>query len=133
MEIVMIVKTILKKMERISAQSLWILKEVYKMNIFQRKYKKATISFNKKMNLIKNPVSDEEIIDAINTAINLVNGVKIIDINLSNYPSTITIKHERNIDPFIVAHDFVSNLSDYSLTNIRVYKGGRKWRLKRLK
>ena len=68
-------------MERISAQSLWILKEVYKMNIFQRKYKKATISFNKKMNLIKNPVSDEEIIDAINTAINLVNGVKIIDIN----------------------------------------------------
>ena len=103
------------------------------MNIFQRKYKKATISFTKKMNLIKNPVSDEEIIDAINTAINLVNGVKIIDINLSNYPSTITIKHERNIDPFIVAHDFVSNLSDYSLTNIRVYKGGRKWRLKRLK
>lgn len=103
------------------------------MNIFQRKYKKATISFNKKMNLLKNPVSDEEIIDAINTAINLVNGVKIIDINLSNYPSTITIKHERNVDPFIVAHDFVSNLSDYSLTNIRVYKGGRKWRLKRLK
>ena len=103
------------------------------MNIFQRKYKKATISFTKRMNLIKNPVSDEEIIDAINTAINLVNGVKIIDINLSNYPSTITIKHERNIDPFIVAHDFVSNLSDYSLTNIRVYKGGRKWRLKRLK
>ena len=103
------------------------------MNIFQRKYKKATISFTKRMNLIKNPVSDEEIIDAINTAINLVNGVKIIDINLSNYPSTITIKHERNVDPFIVAHDFVSNLSDYSLTNIRVYKGGRKWRLKRLK
>ncbi len=103
------------------------------MNIFQRKYKKATISFTKKMNLIKNPVSDEEIIDAINTAINLVNGVKIIDINLSNYPSTITIKHERNIDPFIVAHDFVSNLSNYSLSNIRVYKGGRKWRLKRLK
>ena len=103
------------------------------MNIFQRKYKKATISFTKRMNLLKNPVSDEEIIDAINTAINLVNGVKIIDINLSNYPSTITIKHERNIDPFIVAHDFVSNLSDYSLTNIRVYKGGRKWRLKRLK
>ena len=103
------------------------------MNIFQRKYKKATISFTKKMNLIKNPVSDEEIIDAINTAINLVNGVKIIDINLSNYPSTITIKHERNIDPFIVAHDFVSNLSTYSLSNIRVYNGGRKWRLKRLK
>ena len=105
------------------------------MNIFQRKYKKATISFNKKMNLIKNPVSvsDEEIISAINTAVNLVTDVKIIDINLSNYPSTITIKHERNIDPFIVAHDFVSNLSDYSLTNIRVYKGGRKWRLKRLK
>ena len=103
------------------------------MNIFQRKYKKATISFTKRMNILKNPVSDEEIIDAINTAINLVNGVKIIDINLSNYPSTITIKHERNVDPFIVAHDFVSNLSDYSLTNIRVYKGGRKWRLKRLK
>ena len=71
--------------------------------------------------------------DAINTAINLVNGVKIIDINLSNYPSTITIKHERNIDPFIVAHEFVSNLSTYSLSDIRVYKGGRKWRLKRLK
>ena len=103
------------------------------MNIFQRKYKKATISFNKKMNLIKNPVSDEEIISAINTAVNLVNGVKIIDINLSKNPNTITIKHERNVDPFIVAHDFVSNLSDYSLTNIRVYKGGRKWRLKRLK
>ena len=103
------------------------------MNIFQRKYKKATISFTKRMNLLKLPVADEDIIDAINTAINLVNGVKIIDINLSNYPSTITIKHERNIDPFIVAHDFVSNLSDYSLTNIRVYKGGRKWRLKRLK
>ena len=103
------------------------------MNIFQRKYKKATISFTKRMNLLKLPVADEDIIDAINAAVNMVNGVKIIDINLSNYPSTITIKHERNIDPFIVAHDFVSNLSDYSLTNIRVYKGGRKWRLKRLK
>ena len=103
------------------------------MNIFQRKYKKATISFTKRMNLLKLPVADEDIIDAINAAVNMVNGVKIIDINLSNYPSTITIKHERNIDPFIVAHDFVSNLSDYSLTNMRVYKGGRKWRLKRLK
>ena len=105
------------------------------MNIFQRKYKKATISFTKRMNLIKNPVSvsDEEIISAINTAVNLVNDVKIIDINLSKNPNTITIKHERNVDPFIVANDFASNLSDYSLTNIRVYKGGRKWRLKRLK
>ena len=103
------------------------------MNIFQRKYKKATISFTKRMNLLKISVSDEEIIDAINAAVNMINDVKIIDINLSKNPSTITIKHERNIDPFIVAHDFVSNLSDYSLTNIRVYKGGRKWRLKRLK
>ena len=59
--------------------------------------------------------------------------VKIIDINLSKNPNTITIKHERNVDPFMVANDFASNLSDYSLTNIRVYKGGRKWRLKRLK
>lgn len=103
------------------------------MNIFQRKYKKATISFTKRMNLLKLPVADEDIIDAINAAVNMVNGVKIIDINLSNYPSTITIKHERNIDPFIVAHEFVSNLSTYSLSDIRVYKGGRKWRLKRLK
>lgn len=103
------------------------------MNIFQRKYKKATISFTKRMNLLKLPVADEDIIDAINAAVNMVNGVKIIDINLSNNPSTVTIKHERNVDPFIVAHDFVSNLSTYSLSNIRVYKGGRKWRLKRLK
>ena len=103
------------------------------MNIFQRKYKKATISFTKRMNLLKLPVADEDIIDAINGAVNMVNDVKIIDINLSKNPSTITIKHERNIDPFIVAHEFVSNLSTYSLSNIRVYKGGRKWRLKRLK
>lgn len=103
------------------------------MNIFQRKYKKATISFTKRMNLLKLPVADEDIIDAINAAVNMVNDVKIIDINLSNNPSTVTIKHERNVDPFIVAHDFVSNLSTYSLSNIRVYKGGRKWRLKRLK
>ena len=103
------------------------------MNIFQRKYKKATISFTKRMNLLKLPVADEDIIDAINSAVNMVNGVKIIDINLSNNPSTVTIKHERNVDPFIVAHDFVSNLSTYSLSDIRVYKGGRKWRLKRLK
>lgn len=103
------------------------------MNIFQRKYKKATISFTKRMNLLKLPVADEDIIDAINAAVNMVNGVKIIDINLSNNPSTVTIKHERNVDPFIVAHDFVSNLSTYSLSDIRVYKGGRKWRLKRLK
>ena len=103
------------------------------MNIFQRKYKKATISFTKRMNLLKLPVADEDIIDAINRAVDMCNDVKIIDINLSNYPSTITIKHERNVDPFIVAHDFVSNLSNYSLSNIRVYKGGRKWRLKRLK
>lgn len=103
------------------------------MNIFQRKYKKATISFTKRMNLLKLPVADEDIIDAINTAVNMVNDVKIIDINLSNNPSTVTIKHERNVDPFIVAHDFVSNLSTYSLSDIRVYKGGRKWRLKRLK
>ena len=47
------------------------------MNIFQRKYKKATISFTKRMNLFKSPVSDEEIISAINTAVNLVNDVKI--------------------------------------------------------
>ena len=103
------------------------------MNIFQRKYKKATISFTKRMNLLKLPVADEDIIDAINAAVNMINGVKIIDINLSNNPSTVTIKHERNVDPFIVAHDFVSNLSTYSLSDIRVYKGGRKWRLKRLK
>ena len=103
------------------------------MNIFQRKYKKATISFTKRMNLLKLPVADEDIIDAINAAVNMVNGVKIININLSNNPSTVTIKHERNVDPFIVAHDFVSNLSTYSLSDIRVYKGGRKWRLKRLK
>ena len=103
------------------------------MNIFQRKYKKATISFTKRMNLLKLPVADEDIIDAINAAVNMVNDVKIIDINLSNNPSTVTIKHERNVDPFIVAHDFVSNLSTYSLSDIRVYKGGRKWRLKRLK
>lgn len=103
------------------------------MNIFQRKYKKATISFTKRMNLLKLPVADEDIIDAINAAVNMVNGVKIIDINLSNNPSTVTIKHERNVDPFIVAHEFVSNLSTYSLSDIRVYKGGRKWRLKRLK
>ena len=50
-------------MERISAQSLWILKEVYKMNIFQRKYKKATISFNKKMNLIKRTRDCSEVTD----------------------------------------------------------------------
>ena len=103
------------------------------MNIFQRKYKKATISFTKRMNLLKLPVADEDIIDAINAAVNMINGVKIIDINLSNNPSTVTIKHERNVDPFIVTHDFVSNLSTYSLSDIRVYKGGRKWRLKRLK
>ena len=103
------------------------------MNIFQRKYKKATISFTKRMNLLKLPVADEDIIDAINAAVNMVNGVKIIDINLSKNPSTVTIKYERNVDPFIVAHDFVSNLSTYSLSDIRVYKGGRKWRLKRLK
>ena len=129
----MIEKTILKKMERISAQSLWILKEMNKMNIFQRKYKKATISFTKRMNLLKLPVADEDIIDAINRAVDMCNDVKIIDINLSKNPNTITIKHERNVDPFIVAHEFVSNLSTYSLSDIRVYKGGRKWRLKRLK
>ena len=103
------------------------------MNIFQRKYKKATISFTKRMNLLKLPVADEDIIDAINRAVDMCNDVKIIDINLSKNPNTITIKHERNVDPFIVAHEFVSNLSTYSLSNIRVYKGGRKWRLKRLK
>lgn len=103
------------------------------MNIFQRKYKKATISFTKRMNLLKLPVADEDIIDAINRAVDMCNDVKIIDINLSKNPNTITIKHERNVDPFIVAHDFVSNLSTYSLSDIRVYKGGRKWRLKRLK
>ena len=103
------------------------------MNIFQRKYKKATISFTKRMNLLKLPVADEDIIDAINRAVDMCNDVKIIDINLSNNPNTITIKHERNVDPFIVAHEFVSNLSTYSLSDIRVYKGGRKWRLKRLK
>ena len=103
------------------------------MNIFQRKYKKATISFTKRMNLLKLPVSDEDIIDAINRAVDMCNDVKIIDINLSKNPNTITIKHERNVDPFIVAHEFVSNLSTYSLSDIRVYKGGRKWRLKRLK
>lgn len=103
------------------------------MNIFQRKYKKATISFTKRMNLLKLPVADEDIIDAINRAVDMCNDVKIIDINLSKNPSTITIKHERNVDPFIVARDFVSNLSTYSLSDIRVYKGGRKWRLKRLK
>ena len=103
------------------------------MNIFQRKYKKATISFTKRMNLLKLPVADEEIIDAINRAVDMCNDVKIIDINLSKNPNTITIKHERNVDPFIVAHEFVSNLSTYSLSDIRVYKGGRKWRLKRLK
>ena len=68
MEIVMDVKTILKKMAHTSAQSLWILKEMNKMNIFQRKYKKATISFTKRMNLLKLPVSDEDIIDAINSS-----------------------------------------------------------------
>lgn len=103
------------------------------MNIFQRKYKKATISFTKRMNLLKLPVADEDIIDAINRAVDMCNDVKIIDINLSKNPNTITIKHERNVDPFIVAHEFVSNLSTYSLSDIRVYKGGRKWRLKRLK
>ena len=103
------------------------------MNIFQRKYKKATISFTKRMNLLKLPVADEDIIDAINAAVDMCNDVKIIDINLSKNPNTITIKHERNVDPFIVAHEFVSNLSTYSLSDIRVYKGGRKWRLKRLK
>ena len=103
------------------------------MNIFQRKYKKATISFTKRMNLLKLPVADEDIIDTINRAVDMCNDVKIIDINLSKNPNTITIKHERNVDPFIVAHEFVSNLSTYSLSDIRVYKGGRKWRLKRLK
>ena len=103
------------------------------MNIFQRKYKKATISFTKRMNLLKLPVADEDIIDAINRAVDMCNDVKITDINLSKNPNTITIKHERNVDPFIVAHEFVSNLSTYSLSDIRVYKGGRKWRLKRLK
>ena len=103
------------------------------MNIFQRKYKKATISFTKRMNLLKLPVADEDIIDAINRAVDMCNDVKIIDINLSKNPNTITIKHERNVDPFIVAYEFVSNLSTYSLSDIRVYKGGRKWRLKRLK
>ena len=85
------------------------------------------------MNLLKLPVADEDIIDAINRAVDMCNDVKIIDINLSKNPNTITIKHERNVDPFIVAHEFVSNLSTYSLSDIRVYKGGRKWRLKRLK
>ena len=55
------------------------------MNIFQRKYKKATISFTKRMNLLKLPVADEDIIDAINGAVNMVNDVKIIDINLHSF------------------------------------------------
>lgn len=103
------------------------------MSIFQRKHRKATISFIKKINLLKVSISDDMIIAAIITAVDQFQGVKIVDINLSKCPKSITIKHEKDVDPFKVADAFVINLPHDSLCNIRVYKGGRKWRLKKLK